>query len=138
MIRVRGLTTMAGVLALAALLFLSDACARQSRPPEDGAAPAAASNEVALQVRNECGCTVTVYLLQGGQRSRIGTVPGLSTQTFSLPRQSFTPSGEVELLADAIGSRETARTERLSVRAGQYIVWTLAADLSRSSVAVYE
>lgn len=137
MLRVRGVTTTAGVLALVGLLTLGDACARQPKPSgaEPAAAPAAASNEVAIQVRNECSCSVTVYLLQGGQRSRIGTVRGLSTETFSLPRQS---TGDVQLLADAIGSLEAARTERLVVRAGQYIVWTLAADLSRSSVAVYE
>ena len=94
-------------------------------------------SDIPLRVTNHNWLDVTIYVLHDGQRTRIGSVTGSSTQDFTLPRRLLGQSHELALLGEAIGSPDFARTEVLNIQPGQYIEWTLETDLRRSSVGVY-
>jgi hypothetical protein len=108
-----------GGSALAALL-LTSACWHRHKPasvPSSGAP----EGEIALRVTNHNYLDVTVYVLHDGQRTRVGTVTGSSTQLFLLPMRLLGQGREIQLLGDPIGSPAFARTETLIVQPGQYI-----------------
>jgi len=94
-------------------------------------------SDIPLKVTNHNWLDVTIYVLHDGQRTRIGSVTGSSTQDFTLPRWLLGQSHELALLGEAIGSPDFARTEVLNIQPGQYIEWTLETDLRRSSVGVF-
>ena len=94
-------------------------------------------SDIPLKVTNHNWLDVTIYVLHDGQRTRIGSVTGSSTQDFTLPRWLLGQSHELALLGEAIGSPDFARTELLNIQPGQYIEWTLETDLRRSSVGVF-
>jgi|SRR5712664_899592 len=94
-------------------------------------------SDIPLKVTNRNWLDVVIYVLHDGQRTRVGTVTGSSSQEFALPSRLVGQSHELALLGEAIGSNDVARTERLTIQAGQYIEWTLETDLRRSSVGVY-
>ncbi len=122
--------------ALATLLCVAPAC-WWHRKPSAQAVVAAPAGEVALQVTNHNFLDVVVYVLHDGQRTRVGTVTGSSSQIFYFPVRLLGQGHEIQLYGDAIGSPDFARTERLTIQPGQYIEWTLESDLRRSSVGVY-
>lgn len=93
--------------------------------------------DITLSVTNHNFLDVVVYVLHDGQRTRVGTVTGSSTQVFTLPRRLLGQGGEIQLYGDPIGSEDYALTELLLVHPGQYIEWTLESNLRRSSVGVY-
>ena len=93
--------------------------------------------DIPLRVTNHNWLDVTIYVLHDGQRTRVGSVTGSSTQEFTLPGRLLGQSHQLALLGEAIGSPDYARTEVLNIQAGQYIEWTLETDLRRSSVGVY-
>ena len=93
--------------------------------------------DIPLKVTNHNWLDVTIYVLHDGQRTRIGSVTGSSTQEFTLPGRLLGQSHQLALLGAAIGSPDYARTEVLNIQPGQYIEWTLETDLRRSSVGVY-
>ncbi len=136
MARQRGSPASCVGTVLAVLLLAASAC-WWHRKPADTAALGAPSGEIALRVTNHNYLDITVYVLHDGQRTRVGTVTGSSTQVFFFPIRLLGQGREIELLGDPIGSPQVARTERLIVQPGQYIAWTLETDLQRSSVGVY-
>jgi hypothetical protein len=93
--------------------------------------------DITLEVINHNWLDVTIYVVHDGQRTRIGTVTGSSSQEFVLPGRLLGQSHQLALLGDAIGSNDFARTETLNIQPGQYIEWTLETDLRRSSVGIY-
>ena len=123
---------------LAALLFVAPACFWHRKPASAGNAPRdVPEGEIALQVTNHNFLDVTIYVLHNGQRTRVGTVTGSSSQVFYLPARLLGLGREIQLLGDPIGSTDFAVTETLIIQPGQYIEWTLETDLRRSSVGVY-
>jgi len=122
-----------GAVAIVALLALGPSCCARHR----AAPPASTPSEWSLRVENNHWLDVTVYVLHDGERTRLGLVTASSTQSFTLLARLVGQSHELALLGEAVGSRDAARTEVLSVRPGQRIEWTLESDLRRSSIGVY-
>jgi hypothetical protein len=122
-----------------ALLLTAPGCRGHPRPAAGTTAPVPQppAGEIALQVTNHNYLDVAVYVLHDGQRTRIGTVTGSSSQLFYFPVRLLGQGHEIQLYGDAIGSPDFARTERLIIQPGQYVEWTLESDLKRSSVGVY-
>ena len=119
-------------LSLAAACFLPHKKTGPSQP-----APPVPQTEFALRVTNHNYLDVVVYVLHHGQRTRVGTVTGSSSELFLLPARLLVLGGDIQLFGDAIGNDSYALTERLVVEPGQFIDWTLETDLRRSTVAVY-
>ena len=103
-----------------------------------GAAAAEAGNVGAITVRvvNHAWLDITVYLLQGTHRDRIGVATASSTSTFTIPLRQLSAGAQYQLFGDPVGSRQTVRSEPLHAEDGDVVIWTLEDDLARSSIEV--
>src|SRR4051812_6666628 len=91
------------------------------------------SDLVSLSIVNHHRLNVTVFNVAQGRRDRIGEVTAAATATFPLHLRRLV-GNEIQLLADAIGSPETVRSELLHLSAGDTVEWTLETELNRSHV----
>lgn len=90
-----------------------------------------------VHVENKHWLDVVVYVEHDGQRSRLGTVTAASTASFTLSPTMVGEIGEIQLIADPVGSAATATTGKLIVKPGTRVDWTIETDPSRSTVSVY-
>lgn len=91
-----------------------------------------------LVVANHNFADVNVYVVQSGMRARLGTVTGLSTRRFPLPREVMASVADVRLFADPIGGAQTYLSPPVRVRPGQSLELNLGASLNLSSLAVWD
>ena len=80
---------------------------------------------------------VTIYLVRGSLRQRLGMVTALGTTEFTFPWRWLSQSGTSRLMAYPIAGARSHLSDPLILQPGQWIKWTLEADLTRSSMAVY-
>lgn len=136
--RVRSVPGVRVGTVVAALLLAAPACFVFNRGKSGSQrAFAVPAGEIALSVANHNYLDVVIYVLHDGQYTRIGTVTGSTSQVFFVPVRLLGQGRQIQLVGDAIGSEGVARTEILTIHAGQFIEWTLETDLRRSSVGVY-
>jgi hypothetical protein len=64
---------------------------------------------------------MTVYVIRGGGRRRLGLVNALSTQTLRIPVTLIEGAGVLRFLADPIGARRTPVSEEILVRHGDVV-----------------
>ena len=126
-----------GRAATLALALGAGACAR-SRAVE--AHPASASSPavepVSLRVDNHYKADVAIYLQRGSVRSRLGTVVTAATVAFRVPPTYVGDSGGFYLIAAPVGG-SPFRSERVVVRGGERITWSLESDLARSTLGIF-
>lgn len=116
-------------LLLLIVVFVAAACgARQTAD--------AADERATLSVTNNHWSDINVYLLRNGARLRLGMVTAATQRRFVLPRQATAGAADVRLLADPIGSRRTYTSPSVYVVPGEHVVWTIANQLSLSSLSV--
>ena len=94
------------------------------------------NGSVRLRVVNHAWLDITIYLVQGTHRDRIGVAPATSTSTFQIPLRQFGAGGEYRLYGDPVGSRQRVTSEPLHAQDGNVVTWTLEDDLARSSIDV--
>lgn len=109
---------MRAIHTLLALLLLLAACAPQSGPVPEGP-------ETVLRVDNRSFTQMNIYVLRGSQRIRLGSVPGVSTRSFELPRNLVFGTTALRFLADPLGSSRTPITREIPVREGDELVLTI-------------
>lgn len=121
---------------LAAFLWLSvlPACSLFPRRSDEDTAPS--RSEISLQVDSHHWSDIVVYLMNGSQSQRLGTVASLSTIHVVLPYRQLATGGKVRLRAYPVGGGASFTSEDVLVQAGQGIIWTLESDLARSSMTV--
>lgn len=99
-------------------------CARRKANPDELAPEYLA--DVALEVENRNFLDVTVYLLQQGNRQRLGTATGSTTTTVMIPKRFLRGyAGELRFIADPVGSPVAVVSDAVSIRPGEHIHWTL-------------
>jgi hypothetical protein len=105
--------------ALFVLALLSAACshAGKSGPPEPQV-------RTTVNVQNQNFLDMDVFVLQGGQRIRLGLVAGLSSEVFTIPAH-LVRSSPLQFELHPIGGRSNARTETISVRPGDEVRLTI-------------
>ena len=103
----------------------------ETRPAPDPNTP------VPVEIESHFMGDVTIYLVRGSMRQRLGMVTGLGTAEFTFPWRWLSNSGTSRLMAYPIAGARAQLSEPLIVQPGQWIKWTLEADLIRSSMAVY-
>ena len=103
----------------------------ETRPAPDPNTP------VPVEIESHFMGDVTIYLVRGSMRQRLGMVTGLGTAEFTFPWRWLSQSGTSRLMAYPIAGARAHLSEPLIVQPGQWIKWTLEADLTRSSMAVY-
>lgn len=131
--RARPLRPLTAVVALC--LTVVGAC-HQGRSIGAAAAEAGNAGSITIRVVNHAWLDVTVYLLQGTYRDRLGVATASSTSTFAIPLRTFSAGAEYRLYGDPVGSRQTVRSEPLHAQDGDVVTWTLEDDLARSSIDV--
>jgi hypothetical protein len=76
--------------------------------------------ETRVRVENRNFLDMNVYVLGMGQRIRLGLVPGLSTQVFTIPSY-LVRSAPLQFELHPIGGRTNPRTETISVQPGDEV-----------------
>jgi len=107
--------------AAAALVVLAvgTACHRPA------AAPLNPRAELAVTVDNQNFLDMDVFIIRGGQRLRLGMVPGISSRILMVRPELIGYGTEVQFEVHPIGGRGTPITETISVRPGDVIRLTI-------------
>ena len=121
-----------GLLLAAVLVGCGSKTDQESPEPEFDA-----NTPVVVEVENHYRGDVIIYLAQGSQRQRLGTVSALGSAEFSFPWRRLSMSGTSRLAAYPIAGSRTYSSDQLHVQPGQSIKWTLENDLDRSSLSVW-
>ncbi|HJU90136.1 MAG TPA: hypothetical protein VJ672_12125 [Gemmatimonadaceae bacterium] len=74
-----------------------------------------------LVVENRGPVDMTVYVLRGAQRYRLGICPGTSTRRFVIPGSLVFGATPLRFLADPIGSNRTPVSNEIPVRPGDEV-----------------
>ena len=109
-------------LAAPALVVLAVAGMGCHRPP---AAPLNPRAEVAVTVDNQNFLDMDVFIIRGGQRLRLGMVPGISSRILMVRPELIGYGTEVQFEVHPIGGRGNPITETISVRPGDVIRLTI-------------
>ena len=131
-VRARRTARIVGLSLMVALTLLG--C--RKRDAETGPAPDP-NTPVPVEIESHFMGDVTIYLVRGSLRQRLGMVTALGTAEYSFPWRWLSQSGSSRLMAYPIAGARAHLSESLIVQPGQWIKWTLEADLTRSSMAVY-
>jgi hypothetical protein len=108
-------TAVRTVLALLLLGAALAACARGRREP----APADARTTLSVENRNFSD--MTIYVVRGGQRVRLGLATGNSTTTLVIPSALLSGITALRFIADPIGGRASPVTEEITVTPGDQV-----------------
>lgn len=122
------------LLTLLAATLLLAGCTTGRRSTPAGSARIEPSS---LIIRNNHWSDVTIWVMTGGQRNRLGTVTAARSARFTFPRYTLNYSGEVRLIANALADARPLVTETIVLQPGSVVEWTLESSLQRSSLAVY-
>src|SRR5436853_7063842 len=106
----------------ASLVILAVASTACHRP---AAAPLNPRAEVAVTVDNQNFLDMDVFIIRGGQRLRLGMVPGISSRILMVRPELIGYGTEVQFEVHPIGGRGTPITETISVRPGAGIRLTI-------------
>jgi hypothetical protein len=90
-----------------------------------GAAPLNPRAETAVTVDNQNFLDMDVFLIRGGQRLRLGMVPGLSSRMLMVRPEVIGYGTEVQFELHPIGGRGNPLSETISVRPGDVIHLTI-------------
>jgi hypothetical protein len=117
----------------ALLLIVSTGCAGKHK---ESTRPLP-TTPTSLRIENQNWLDVNIYVVHDGQRSRIGAATAARTTELMIPPSMLGQLGTIRLVADPVGSSTAITSPTVVVKEGTRLVWTLATDLSRSSLAVY-
>ena len=91
-----------------------------------------------IRVDNRNWADVVVYAVRSGRKQRLGMVTSMSMARFRLPESMVVGSGELQLLADPIGSSGGFLSAPVLVNPGQDIAFNVQNYLPMSSISVWE
>ena len=94
------------------------------------------SAPVSLTVTNQNWLDVDVFVIRGTARYRLGAVGGNSSATLGIP-SSLIARGELQLMADPVGSNDVYVSDVISVTPDQTLQLTVAPRMRMSSYAVW-
>jgi hypothetical protein len=98
------------VIGLVAVGLATCASARENEPVVQAV--------TTVTVENQNFLDMNVYVLEGAQRVRLGTVPGISTRTLTIPERLVFGVGSLRFQVDPIGSARAPMSQEITVRAG--------------------
>jgi hypothetical protein len=118
-------------LALFSAIALLAACA-PAKGRSSSLAPAA---DVYVMVSNQNWLDIDVFAVRGASRIRIGQVTGSGSARLKIPANAIV-GGQIQLMADPIGSSERYVTEVITVAPDQRVELTVASAMRMSSYSV--
>ena len=105
--------------ALLLLALATVACHRRAVEPVNPTA------EVAVNVDNQNFSDMNIFIIRGGQRLRLGMVPGLSSRTLMVRPEMIGYGTELRFEVHPIGGRSNPITETMTVHPGDVIQLTI-------------
>lgn len=120
------------LIVIAVIAAASSACFHHHAPNES-----AASGPATLQVDNHNWQDVDIQVVHRGIQSHLGSVNASAVTEIVFPKYLLSDLGEVQLIAHAVGTPYTIRTQVIVLKPGTEVRWTLETDLNRSTIAVY-
>lgn len=109
---------MASIIVRTLLAASLAALAGCNRPVETDIDPNAPTF---LVVENQAFPDMTIYVLEGGRRVRLGTVTGNSTNRFTLPKYLIRTLTSLRFQADPIGSNRAPVSDEITVSPGDQV-----------------
>lgn len=106
-------TLLVGLAAVAAL-----SCAGGRRPAPE-------RERTILVVDNRAYTDMTIYVVAGARRTRVGTAGGLTQTRLTIPASSLGNGGSISFVADPIGGNRQSFSTEVYVRAGETITLTI-------------
>jgi type IV pilus biogenesis protein CpaD/CtpE len=125
------------IVLLTLCVALAAGCAKRTTSAHSSLPGATTLEPIELSVENHNWLDVVVFVVHGGQRTRLVTVTAAKNASTFIPEHALRHHGHIRLLAHAVGNPETFTSELIVARRGMKIEWTLESDLKRSSVAVW-
>ena len=123
--------------ALVSSAVLSGACGQTARQSSITSVPAAANNSpITVQVTNEHPQDIDVFVMQGGERLRLGTVTTAETQQFTVPETATHGTGSLRLLVHPVGGGGNYSTGPVTVTPGDQVMLSVAPSLDQTSLSV--
>jgi hypothetical protein len=107
------------LLRVAACAALLSGCASTPSPEDDGPRPREES--AMLEVDNRAFQDMTVYVLDGGQRVRLGIAKGNGVTTLVIPRYLVQSGKSLQFLCDPIGGSRTPVSDEIMVEPGDHV-----------------
>lgn len=114
------------ILTIAALALMSAgaaACGRKQVETTPGAVAGADSSSIVIENRGLYD--MTIYVLEGSARRRLGTATAMSTTRLPIPRNVVGTGRELQFLADPFAGRGNSVSERIYVRPGDQVSLTI-------------
>ncbi|MFQ6113608.1 MAG: hypothetical protein ACE5NG_05900 [bacterium] len=102
-------------LVLIVVVFL---CSCGSHTRQAGKRPEV---KTTLRVENQNLLDMTIYILRGTQRIRLGLVNSFTTRVFVIPENLVPLYTSLRLLADPVGARETPVSQELFFSPGEEV-----------------
>jgi hypothetical protein len=97
-----------------------------SGPPSDDAVPAPTGPSATLQVENQGFLDMTVYVLEGASRQRLGVARGHATTQLAIPEHLVRGgSGTLRFYCDPIGGGGLPVSEEIVVAPGDTVELTI-------------
>lgn len=103
------------------MMLMASACSGGGRAPNQAPPP----GETTIRVENRNWLDMTIYVVRGSQRTRLGTVTGNSTRVLKIPQGIVFATTSLRFLADPVGARRTPISQEIQVREGDQVVLTI-------------
>jgi hypothetical protein len=92
-----------------------------SRAPEDETALDPSERVTVVRVDNRAFLDMTIFVLDGGQRVRLGSAPSNATTELIIPAHLVRSARQLQFLCDPIGSSRTPISDEIFVEPGDRV-----------------
>lgn len=130
----------AAILAVSALPLLAGCSLVGAGAPSMAESASAEGQEDATtvaEVSNDSWYNIQVYVVDSGRRQQqLGSVASYQSSTFEIPQDMVDTSGQIQMLADPVGSTTTYRSSPVLVGPGQVVSWTVQNNPSQTYASI--
>lgn len=91
-------------------------------------APATGQPQTTIKVENRGYLDMTIYVMRGAERVRLGQATGASSSTFVIPPDVVQTVTPLRFVADPVGSARAEISEQINVRPGDQVVMEIPPD----------
>lgn len=126
-----------GLALLAALVAPQQANAQAPEETTEAVTQVAQDGRVTLRLENHNWQDVRVYAISGSLARRIGTVTGLTTEEFTLPRDMNVTVHDFQIAISPIGMRGVHYSPRIVLNPGDRIQYRVANNLALSTLTIF-
>jgi hypothetical protein len=114
--------------AFAALLVCIMLLAGCSKPQEDEEFPSPKDAKTSVSVDNRGFLDMTVYVIDGSQRIRLGVANGNRVTDLTVPQHLVRGAAHLQFLCDPIGGNRAPVSDEITVEPGDHVTLVIPAS----------